>query len=200
MTYSGPDRPVQRGADPFLLAARERATRLLTDRYADESIDEAEFEARLYWLGAAESAARVDELVADLAAPRPRVAHAGIQMVREERLLAFMSSTDRSGHWTMPSRLLARAVMSELTIDLCHASLPPVAEIDLLALMANVRIVVPPEIEVECTISPMMGTVRNESGRAGWPRQGVPSRLVVRGTCVMAEVRIEVAPRLGWQG
>lgn len=204
MTYTSPQYPFTPSADRALHAARERATALLTDRFADESLSEAEFEARLYWLSNADTVSRIDELVADLAAPR----HAGgmqahgyplaSRSVHEERLLSLMSNTTRSGHWTVPPRLLARAVMSELLLDLRYASLPPVAEVDLMVVMANVKIIVPPELEVECSVSPIMATVKNETGRATWPGQAGP-RLCVTGTCVMAELRIEIAPRqVGW--
>ncbi|MDB4880276.1 MAG: hypothetical protein JWL60_1722 [Gemmatimonadetes bacterium] len=204
MTYSSPRHPFTPSSDRALQAARERATVLLTDRFADESLSEAEFEARLYWLSNAGTAARVDELVADLAVARHPGAAMGPQHgfaagpPHEERLLALMSSTTRSGHWTLPPRLRARAVMSELLLDLRYASMPPAAEIDLVTIMANVRIIVPPEVEVECAVSPIMGTVRNGTGRIAWPGQTRP-RLRVTGTCFMAELRIDVAPRqVGW--
>src|SRR4051794_29815319 len=81
-----------------LQAARERAIGLLTDRFADDSISEVEFEARLAWLGAADTPARVEELVADLTVPRLSVAsmaapgHA-VLPAGEQRISAVMSST-----------------------------------------------------------------------------------------------------------
>lgn len=200
MNYPSPPSPLGSASSQLLHAARERATVLLTDRFADDSISEAEFEARLYWLGAADSAARIDELVADLAVPRhPAVWGTHAEGPRsEERLLSLMSHTTRSGHWTLPPRLVARAMMSELLLDLRYAGVPPAAEIDLMMVMASVRIIVPPELEVECAVSPIMGTVRNETGEMPWMGRGRP-RLRVTGTCFIAELRIDVAPRqMGW--
>jgi hypothetical protein len=58
-------------AAPLPLAdARERAIRLLTDRYADDTLSTGEFESRLDRLYGTRTAAAVEALVADLAAPR----------------------------------------------------------------------------------------------------------------------------------
>jgi hypothetical protein len=58
-------------AAPLPLAdARERAIRLLTDRYADDTLSTAEFERRLDRLYQTQSAAAVETLVGDLSAPR----------------------------------------------------------------------------------------------------------------------------------
>lgn len=201
MPHTPPDyAPAPRAApgSSSLHAARERAIALLTDRYADDSLSEVEFEARLSWLSAADSAARIDELVADLAAPRSIVpAHDtspyGLLALPEQRISAVMSSTSRTGQWTLPTRLVVRAVMSELRVDLRHASLPPAAEIDLSAVMANVRFIVPPELGVESDVSAFMATVRNDASVAHWP--GAP-RLRITGSAVMAEVRVQVKSRL----
>jgi hypothetical protein len=180
-----------------LQAARERAIALLTDRYADDSLSEAEFEARLSWLSAADSAVRIQDLIADLAVPRstqPVVDQRfGFGPPSEQRIRAIMSSTERTGQWTLPQRLEIRAVMSELKLDLRYASLPPVAEVEVNAVMANVRIIVPPELGVECDVSAFMATVRNEASTSQWP--GAP-RIYLSGSAVMSEVRIQVKSRM----
>ncbi|MDB4885884.1 MAG: hypothetical protein JWN79_1322 [Gemmatimonadetes bacterium] len=195
MPYTPPDYSAPL-PDAGLLRARERAIALLTDRYADESLGEAEFEARLKWLTSADDVTMIGHLMAELSAPRAVARPAAHAIAaREVRILAVMSSTSRTGGWTVPPLLAVRAVMSEVRLDLRFANLPPAGEIDLTAIMANVRIIVPPEVVVECGVSPFMGAVRNEAEASGWPDYGAP-RLRVTGTCVMAEVRIDVLPRL----
>jgi hypothetical protein len=200
MPYTPPDLAnALRPAEPSsaLQAARERAIALLTDRYADDSLSEAEFEARLSWLSAADSPARIEDLIADLAVPRSAQPLAeqrtGFGPPSEQRIRAIMSSTERTGQWTLPHRLAVRAVMSELRLDLRYASLPPAGEIELNTVMANVRIIVPPELGVECDVSAFMATVRNEASASQWP--GAPV-LYVTGSAVMSEVRIQVKSRM----
>jgi hypothetical protein len=195
MPYTPPDYSAPL-PDAGLLRARERAIALLTDRYADETLSEAEFESRLRWLTSAEDVTMIGNLMAELSAPRGApvsVAQHGPR--RDERILALLSSTARTGRWTMPARLAIRAVMSEVKLDLRFATLPVHGTIDVSAVMANVRIIVPPEVSVECRISPFMGTVRNTAEGSEWPDLGAP-RIEVVGSCVMAEVRIDVRPRM----
>jgi hypothetical protein len=196
MPYTPPDYARPPGVIAPIQAARERAVTLLADRYADDSISEAEFEARLAWLSAAESVERINELVADLTVARPAATLAttgyAIEPRGEQRLFAILSSTRRTGRWTMPPRLVVGAVMSELTIDFRYADIPPVGQIELFALMANVRIVVPPEMAVDATITALMASVRNDADEPGRP--GAP---LLRVNCIstMSEVRIEVKER-----
>jgi hypothetical protein len=179
MPYTPPDYARPPGVIAPIQAARERAVTLLADRYADDSISEAEFEARLAWLSAAESVERINELVADLTVARPAATLAttgyAIEPRGEQRLFAILSSTRRTGRWTMPPRLVVGAVM-----------------IELFALMANVRIVVPPEMAVDATITALMASVRNDADEPGRP--GAP---LLRVNCIstMSEVRIEVKER-----
>lgn len=195
MPYVPPDPSAPIGAATELQASRDRAIALLTDRYGDGSLSEGGFESRLAWLSAAEHRGQIEELIAELrtagASPEPVSFVPGLLPRGEERLLAIMSSTARQGIWTMPHRLATRVVMSELCIDLRDAILPPMSEIDLFALMANVQIIVPPELLVQCSLSPLMSTLRDDSTTPRWSALGAP-RLLLSGSCIMSDVRIRV--------
>jgi hypothetical protein len=192
MPYPLPD-PTGRPVAPSpLQAARQRATALLTDRFADDSLTEAEFEARLVWLTTADEVVQVEALAAELATPGLATRRATALPRVEDQMLTFMTNTTRAGRWTPASVLSVHAVMSTLELDLRQALVPPVCEIDVTAIMANVRIVVPPGMAVECDASGIMGSVRNDTPGEGW--RGAP-RLRVSGYAVLAEIAIILLPR-----
>jgi hypothetical protein len=179
--------------------AREQAVRILTDRYADDSLTEAEFEARLASLSAAASPSEVQAVVADVLVPRTPLAalrsSTGALPSRphEERMLAVMSQTRRTGQWIVPDKLLVRSVMSEVVVDLRYAIVPSFCVIDVLAVMANVTVIVPPDLVTDCDIQAVMGAVNNDLVvTSGWR---APVRVRLTGTSFMAEVKVQVRDR-----
>lgn len=178
-------------------AARERVVRLLTDRYADDSLTLADFEARLDALYRVRDVAELEALAASLAVARPASppdvvqppAPALLQGARAafERVAAFMANTTRRGAWRLPHRLRVAAVMSEVKLDLREADLPAVLQIELLAVMASVKVTVPPGVEVSMDVTPFLAEV---SDRTKTPPAAGRPRVVVRGTGVMAEVKV----------
>ncbi len=205
--------PADRAA---LEAARERAIRLLTDRFADDTLTVDEFEARLDRMYQASVPADLDALTADLVgaaavagAPRtPGGATAAIARAASgaraypvpgetpalRRIFALMSEQKKTGRWIVPRRLDVRAIMSDLFIDLRDAALPPeFCEIDLTAVMSNVKLLVPPGIVVEGLLTSVMASVGNDAEDDGrLPTSAVRVRLT--GMALMAEVRVRVAP------
>jgi hypothetical protein len=169
---------------------RERAMRLLTDAYAYDVIDDAEFERRLAKLSAATSPRAIDAVVADLDAATAG-AH-GIEPAPDQgRILAIMSDTRRQGSWRVPRELSVVAVMSSVRIDLRHAAVPDGCRIDVHAFMANVSIIVPPGLSVDCDAMPIMANVCNHAvgERAGGYHA---PHIEVHGSAVMAELRVRV--------
>lgn len=192
-------------ADPLappadLVAARERVVQLLTDRYADDSITADEFETRLDALHRAATPAALDALARDLAPttaaptqPMPVGTRAVARPVAhpfEQRMLALMSSRQQRGRWVVPSRLVVRAVMSELVLDLREAQLPAECEIELRALMAAVRIIVPAGVAVDESVMPFMAAAHADAGLALQPRTPGAPRLRITGWACMAEVKV----------
>lgn len=182
---------------------REQAVRILTDRFADDSLTEAEFEVRLASLSAASTPAEVDAVIADVRVPRTPLSElrssSGTLPVRpsEGRLMAVMSQTQRTGQWIVPDRLDVRAVMSEVVVDLRHAIVPPYCVIDIVAIMANVTVIVPPDLITQCDVSAVMGAVQSrDTLRSGWM---APPRVRLTGMALMAEVKLHVRDR-DWIG
>jgi hypothetical protein len=171
--------------------ARERAVRLLSDGYAYDKLSETEFEWRLGRLGTMDSPAAIDALVADLVA-LPAPATAPLAAVQDEgRIVAVMSQTRREGPWTVPTRMRVLAVMSEVRLDLRYASIPHGCTIEISAIMANVKVVVPPDVSVDFDVTPIMASVENEAADVGAPAWGAP-HLRIRGMALMSEVRVDV--------
>ena len=211
-------------AEP-LASARERAIRLLTDRYADDTLSSAEFEQRLDRLYATAAPADADALVADLQVARP-LAHApqsahwqAPQAARQtwgvapdasmrptlrgssflqrvsRRLMCIMGQRTIAGRWTAPEHLEVRAVMSEVVLDLREAVFTGECEMDVLAVLSSVHVLLPPDAELESQMGAVMGEV-SDRGVAGIAPTAGRSSIVVRltGTSVLAEVAVRRAP------
>lgn len=182
---------------------REQAVRILTDRFADDSLTEAEFESRLASLSAASTPAEVESVVADVRVPRTPLSElrssTGRLPVRpsEGRLMALMSQTQRTGQWLVPDKLDVRAAMSEVVVDLRYAIVPPYCIIDIVAVLANVTVIVPPDLVTQCDVSALMGSVQSgDALRNGWM---APPRVRLTGVAFIAEVKLLVRDR-DWVG
>ena len=175
-------------------AAQERAVRLLTDAYAYDVITDIEFERRLGQLSSAASPAMIDSLIGDLAQRSGLVREAvpGYAMAPSEgRIVGFMSETRRKGPWRVPQRLLVRAVMSDMKIDLRYAAIPAGCSIEVKALMSSVSIIVPPGLVVAFNIDPFMGNARSDADDMSLGGGGL-AHVHVHGSAIMAEVRVRV--------
>lgn len=185
---------------PALDAARERVVRLLTDRYADDSLTVEEFEAQLDRMHALASAAELDAMARALAAPPAAVVHqpyappapgravGHVAGLLPARVRAFMSNMRREGAWVVPPRLHLTSVMSEITLDLREAVLPPVCEVEVFALLGNVKLYLPPGAEAVVEVESVMASVNDRRSRRGQPPRGRVVR--VTGSVIMGEVKV----------
>jgi hypothetical protein len=83
--------------------------------------------------------------------------------------------------------------MSSVTLDLREAVLPAgLCEIDVLALMASVEIIVPPGVLVETLALGVMANVENRTFDDGTTPNDAP-RVRITGTAIMANVEVMVA-------
>ena len=181
-----------------LEAARERTIRVLTDRFADDSLTLEEFESWLDRMYKAQSAADLDLMLSEVERRAVRqaaaIAPAYAESMAPRRLLSLMSNTERTGRWTLPRRLEVRSVMSSILLDLREALLPPgLCEIDVLSLMANIEIIVPPGVVVEELALGVMANVENHVLDDGTVPADAP-RIRITGTAVMANIEVHVAP------
>lgn len=179
------------GALESLAQARERAIDTLSQHFAHDHITLDELERRLELAYRAGSVAEVRALVSDLestpgAGAEPASVPAPI-VPDHERIVSVMSENRRRGVWAVPQRLDVVAVMADSTIDLTQATLPSgIIDIRVKALMAAVKIIVPPGVRVANRVGAFMGSVNVRPDDA--PTR--PELPVIRltGWAVMAEV------------
>lgn len=113
-------------------------------------------------------------------------------------IVSFVSSTDRAGVWSLPRHLRVVAVMGAAKLDLRRARVgPDVSEVEIFAVMGSVTIIVPPEMNVECEVDPLIGSVESE-GALTTTAPGAPT-LRVTGSAILSSVEIEVR-RVGEDG
>ena len=202
-----------------LAVARERAIRVLTDRYADDTIPVEEFEARLDRLYAAESPGAVGALVDDLRATAPvpaqRVAPAPLAPAplapsgrgavapapfapAERRVLAVFGESRVTGPTVLPYRLEVQGYFADVQLDLRDATFAAgELEIALSVAFANCRILLPADAVVELQAGTFMASVRDDTERAGgaWGRQEWGGRRVrITGMAALAELIVRAAP------
>jgi hypothetical protein len=116
-----------------------------------------------------------------------------------DRVVAIMSETKRRGPWLVPQRLGVFALMSDTTIDLTQATLPAgIIDIHVRSLMAAVKLIVPPGVQIVSRVGSLMGSVHGGGepdqtpGAPAW-RPGTVVRLT--GWACMAEVSVKVRRR-----
>ncbi len=77
-----------------------------------------------------------------------------------EKLSAVMSSVERVGGWTVPERLEARIMWGSAQLDFRSAKLSPgTTVIDVRMTMANLEIILPPELAIDVAVDSVMANV-----------------------------------------
>lgn len=188
---------------PSLAEERERVVQQLSEHFAGDRLSMDELERRMERVYKASSLDELRRLTADL--PEP-TAVAPIELAEvatlgpdRDRVVAIMSETKRRGAWLVPQRLGVFALMSDATIDLTQAVLPAgIIDIHVRSLMAAVKLIVPPGIQVVSRVGSLMGSVHGGGepdetpGASAW-RSGTVVRLT--GWAFMAEVSVRVRRR-----
>jgi hypothetical protein len=112
--------------------------------------------------------------------------------------MSIMSSMRRVGRWAVPRDLRMVSVMSDTRIDLTSAALPVggVVNIDITAVMASVRIIVPPGMRVVSELHSFMADVGSWADELDDGVLGAGTPIVrLRGSAVMADVKVKVRRR-----
>lgn len=181
---------------------RERVIQSLCAHFANDHLTTQELEARFDRVYKASSAAELQALVSNLpalpgdvapaaartVAPRGDAAVGGVASVK--RSLACMSKVVKNGEWIPARRNIVHALMGTATIDLREALLSPgETEFELNALMAEINVIVPPGLRVECDGFALMAEFR-EYHAAGLDDPGAPL-VRIHGMAVMATVSVQ---------
>lgn len=189
-----------------LAQVRERVINQLTQAFAHDLIGVEELERRLEHVYQTQSVAEAEAVVRDLRvaettgslpAPNidePRQSAESFPALAPERFVAIMSSTSRSGAWTVPPRLEARAVFADAKIDLTKAILPgEIIDIHVRLFGANMEIIVPAHLRVVNRVGAFLANVETSPSLDLAPM--VPGSPVVRitGYATMANLEIIAA-------
>ena len=123
-------------------------------------------------------------------APHPTIAP---ELVPERRgAVAILSHTSRDGDWILPRLFRAVAFMGNVELDLTRALVAPgTSQIDIRAIMGSVTIVVPPDLRLDCTMDPVIGSA--EVSRSV-PSTMSPDAPMVRitGTAFLGSIEVKV--------
>ncbi|MFI7504200.1 DUF1707 domain-containing protein [Streptomyces sp. NPDC049687] len=189
-------------------ADRERVAEVLRDALAEGRLDMAEFEERLEQTYGARTYGELAPITRDLpvagVTPPPPVVSLHKEPVRDGSwsgrivggegsstwAVAVMSGFQRRGRWTVPRRFTCFAFWGGGEIDLREADFAAgEVEINCVAIMGGMQIVVPPGVEVVVRgIGIMGGFDQRETGIPGDP--GAP-RVVVTGFAFWGGVGVE---------
>jgi hypothetical protein len=184
-----------------LESERERIVEQLSAHYAEDHLTTQELESRFERAYRATTAGELASVVSGLPAlaqpvrnPVPRASAAPIARpadgMPERRYLAIMSNFRKGGDWTPQPRTTIRAIMADVKIDLRDATfMDRVVEFDILAVMADATILVPPGVRVECDGFAVMGEFSDRHDASGGDADAPLVR--IRGTSVMASVKVQ---------
>lgn len=184
--------------------ARERTIQALCHHYAHDRLTIDELDTLLARAQRAGQRAELDALLVglpEISSTPARVGDGGVvarlgpdgplDARREERIATIMGETKRTGAWVVPAHLRVIAVMADVKLDLTEARLGPHTVIDATAVMAEVRVLVPPGVRLETAGGSFMGSFTERWG----VDDGLPSDapiVKVTGLSVMAEVAVKV--------
>jgi hypothetical protein len=186
-------------------ADRERVAQVLHKAMADGRLTVSELDERLAGLYRAKTFGELVPFTRDLPdAPTPMptlpAVAAGGQVApvvggagTSTASVAIMSQSVRSGEWVVPAQYTATAFWGEVKLDLREAAFESAeCTITATAIMAGIRIIVPPELTVRIDGVGIMGEFQRNAGG-----QGVPGSPVLRitGLALMGAVEIRRKPR-----
>ncbi|AIR98607.1 DUF1707 domain-containing protein [Streptomyces glaucescens] len=199
------DAPELRASD----ADRERVAEVLRDALAEGRLDMAEFEERLDATYQARTYGELAPITRDLPAAGATVP--AVSMTKDPaaggswagrivggegssaRAVAVMSGFQRAGRWTVPRRFDCFAFWGGGEVDLREANFAAgEVQINCVAIMGGVNVIVPPGVEVVVRgIGIMGGFDQREEGVPGDP--GAP-RVIVSGFAFWGGVGVERKP------
>ncbi|HEV7836597.1 MAG TPA: LiaF domain-containing protein [Gemmatimonadaceae bacterium] len=132
---------------------------------------------------------------------RTRIPEASYLPAREEPLpeaspgiVSFLSNMERKGKWQFPRRVRALAVLGNIELDLREAEVGlGVSIIEVVSVLGNIDIIVPPEIAVECEGDALIGSFSVHYDKRVGRAVANPERTVrITGNAYLASVNVKV--------
>lgn len=188
-------------------ADRDRTADVLREAAAEGRLDLSELEERLERTFNAKTYAELEPVTADL--PAAKSGHgAGRASVRRQdpasatavqpgpnEVTAVLGEQKITGHWLVPRRLTARALLGQVTLDFTEAALPHEVDLDVVVGLGQLTLIVPDDIAVEFDHATAILAERKNRTR-GVRAPGTPV-IRVRGTVVLGEIDAR-PPRRRW--
>jgi hypothetical protein len=187
-------------------AAREQAVEVLMEHFSRNVMDMDEFEGLLDSVNRCSTTSELRELLSKLppleslksatdlmSAPGGPPVVVDADRVRPRGfLLSVLSGTTRAGRWIPARKSFALGVLGGISLDFREAVLGAgVTDVNVLAVLGVVEIIVPPEMAVEVDGMAVLGGFEYQTNAP--PRTDPnPPILRVRGLAVLAGVNVEV--------
>ncbi len=188
-------------ADPLGQEAREKTIDVLCQSFARDEMEVEEFEKRIELVLRAETAEQLRLLLADLptaavpvkreaAVPRPTLP--ADRIPAHSMVVGIMSEGRRSGAWIPARNNRVVGVMGSCVLDFRDAQLGPgVTEVWVLTIMGNVEIIVPPDLQVDCSGISIMGGFDHQQPATSTTDPEAPV-IRVTGVCIMGAAEVLV--------
>lgn len=188
-------------AAPLGEEAREKTIDVLCQSFARDEMEVEEFEKRVELVHRAETAEQLRLLLADLptaAVPVEVAASIARRTLPADRIPArsivvgIMGEGRRSGAWIPARDNRVVAAMGSCQLDFRDAQLGPgVTEVWVFAIMGSVEIIVPPDLQVDCSGIGIMGAFDHRQTMTSTTDPEAPV-IRVTGVCIMGAAEVLV--------
>ena len=191
---------------PSIETVRARAIEVLTEHFSNDVVDLEEFETLLDTVNRCSTTGELRTLLRSLPpleSSKPATdmipAKGGAPVVvdadrvRENGfLLSILGSTNRAGRWIPARKNFAFGVLGGISLDFREALLGPgETDVNVLAVLGGIEIIVPPEMAVEVDGMALLGGFEHQTDAPIRTNPDVPT-LRVRGLALLGGVNVEV--------
>ena len=109
-------------------------------------------------------------------------------------VVSFLSNMERKGKWQFPRRMRALAVLGNIELDLREAEVGlGVSIIEVVSVLGNIDIIVPPEIAVECDGDALIGSFSVHYDKRVGRAVANPERTIrISGNAYLASVTVKI--------
>ncbi len=171
---------------------RQTAIDTLTECYSYGYLDNEELERRVEQVYAARGLNELKVLIEDLPALY-RTALVEPEAVGDpssgQQVTSIFSERHMSGAWLSQRMVKCTCVASEVRLDFCDAGLPPGrTRIHLFGALAEITVVVPPDVKLILDVNPVLAEVSTKKLRSDTSGE-LTRELQITGTVVLGELR-----------
>jgi hypothetical protein len=197
------DYPVQ---EPSIETVRTRAVEVLTEHFSNDVMDLEEFERLLDAANRCSTTGELRELLRKLPpleSSKPATdmipARGGAPVVVDADrvrdhgfLISVLGGTNRAGRWIPARKNFALGLLGGISLDFREALLGPgETDVNVLAVLGGVEIIVPPEMAVEVDGMALLGGFEHQTDAPLRSDPDVPT-LRIRGLALLGGVGVEV--------